>query len=258
MKNVSGTHLGERKETLGDGDDILHLLNRLDAVLDDLGVLRAGGVEDVEHAVDVALRPVPVRLLRGLEMEKQSARSDEAPTRSSLPQCSAKVRIAIQPHGRVDPPETVLEMRPGRPGEMVRAAESQGREKSGHDAHLVDEGDEDEEAGGDDGLLVDHVELLGDGGREEAGAEDGGAGFGDEVRGGGERVDDLRRALLRRGLRRARHAPTASVWPRETYMRGERAAVRRQNGTTGTHAARTRGTADTAWGRTREAGGHSG
>ena len=91
MKNVSGTHLRESKETLGDGDDILHLLNRLDAVLDDLGVLRAGGVEDVEHAVDVALRPVPVRLLRGLEMEKQSARSDEAPMRGSLPQCPAKV-----------------------------------------------------------------------------------------------------------------------------------------------------------------------
>ena len=60
------THLGERKEPLGDGDDILHLLNRLDAVLDDLGVLGAGRVEDVADALDVALGPVPVRLLDGL------------------------------------------------------------------------------------------------------------------------------------------------------------------------------------------------
>ena len=32
------THLGKCEETLCDGDDILHLFNRLDAVLDDLGV----------------------------------------------------------------------------------------------------------------------------------------------------------------------------------------------------------------------------
>ena len=59
-------YLGEREETLSDSDDILHLLNRLNAVLDDLGVLSAGGVEDVAHALDVALGPVPVRLLDGL------------------------------------------------------------------------------------------------------------------------------------------------------------------------------------------------
>ncbi len=60
------THLGEREEALGDGDDILHLLNRLDAVLDDLGMLGAGRVQDVLDAVDVTLRPVAVRLLHGL------------------------------------------------------------------------------------------------------------------------------------------------------------------------------------------------
>ena len=64
---MSGTHLGERKETLGDGDDILHLLNRLDAVLDDLGVLGPGRVEDVADTLDVALGPVTVRLADGLE-----------------------------------------------------------------------------------------------------------------------------------------------------------------------------------------------
>ena len=60
------TDLGEREETLGDVDDILHLLNRLDAVLDDLGVLGTGGVEDVTDALDVALSPVTVGLLDSL------------------------------------------------------------------------------------------------------------------------------------------------------------------------------------------------
>ena len=60
------THLGEREKTLGDRDNILHLLNRLDAVLDDLGVLGTGGVEDVADALDVALSPVTVGLLDSL------------------------------------------------------------------------------------------------------------------------------------------------------------------------------------------------
>ena len=60
-------HLGEREETLSNGDDILHLLNRLNAVLDDLGVLGARCVEDVADTLDVALSPVPVGLLHGLE-----------------------------------------------------------------------------------------------------------------------------------------------------------------------------------------------
>lgn len=60
------TYLRERKETLRDGDDILHLLNRLDAVLDDLGVLGPGRVEDVADTLDVALGPVPVGLLHRL------------------------------------------------------------------------------------------------------------------------------------------------------------------------------------------------
>ena len=63
----ANTYLGEREETLGDGDDILHLLNRLNAVLDNLGVLGAGGVEDVADALDVTLCPVPVGLLHRLE-----------------------------------------------------------------------------------------------------------------------------------------------------------------------------------------------
>lgn len=80
MTRVSGTgqgeeswatHLREREETLGDGDDILHLLNRLDAVLDDLSVLSAGRVQDVLDAVDVSLRPVAVRLLHGLFYERR-------------------------------------------------------------------------------------------------------------------------------------------------------------------------------------------
>ena len=68
-------HLGEREETLSNGDDILHLLNRLDAVLDDLSVLGAGRVEDVADALDVALRPVPVGLLYRLSEKLASVNS---------------------------------------------------------------------------------------------------------------------------------------------------------------------------------------
>ena len=68
------------------------------------------------------------------------------------------------------------------------------------ETYPVDERDEDEEAGGDDGLLVDNVELLRDGGSKETRAEDDGAGFRDEVGGRREGVDDLRGTLFRRRL----------------------------------------------------------
>ena len=69
-----------------------------------------------------------------------------------------------------------------------------------------DEGDEDEEASSDNGLLVDNIELLGDGGGKKTCAEDDGAGFGDKARGGGEAVDDFGGALFRWGLGGAGHA----------------------------------------------------
>lgn len=59
-------NLGESEETLSDRNNILHLLNRLDAVLDNLGVLGTGRVQDILHALDVTLSPVPVRLLHRL------------------------------------------------------------------------------------------------------------------------------------------------------------------------------------------------
>lgn len=92
-------------------------------------------------------------------------------------------------------------------GKKQHSGSATSKQEKRHGTHLVDEGNEDEEARGNDGLLVDDVELLRDGGGEKARAEDGGAGFGDETGGGGEGVDDLGRALFRRGLRRARHAP---------------------------------------------------
>lgn len=60
MREVA--YLGESKQVLGDRHDILHLLNRRDAVLDSLRVLRTRRVEDTPDAVDVALCPVAVRL----------------------------------------------------------------------------------------------------------------------------------------------------------------------------------------------------
>ena len=55
-------YLRERKQVLGDRHNILHLLNRRDAVLDSLRVLRTRRVEDAPDAVDVTLCPVAVRL----------------------------------------------------------------------------------------------------------------------------------------------------------------------------------------------------
>ena len=60
------TYLGKREETLGDSNDILHLLNRFDALLHYLGVLGARRVEDVPNTFDVALSPIAVGLLHSL------------------------------------------------------------------------------------------------------------------------------------------------------------------------------------------------
>ena len=62
----ANTYLGEREETLSDSNDILHLLNRFDALLHYLGVLGARRVEDVPNTFDVALSPIAVGLLHSL------------------------------------------------------------------------------------------------------------------------------------------------------------------------------------------------
>lgn len=67
--------LREREEALGEGDDVLHLSDVVDAVLDGLGVVRARGVEDALDARDLRVRPVTVRLADGLETEKKGDKS---------------------------------------------------------------------------------------------------------------------------------------------------------------------------------------
>ena len=59
-------YLRERKQVLGDRHDILHLLNRFDALLHYLGVLGARRVEDVPNTFDVALSPITVGFLHSL------------------------------------------------------------------------------------------------------------------------------------------------------------------------------------------------
>jgi hypothetical protein len=56
------TDLGESEEALRQGDDILHLLNIVDAVLDSLGVLRPCTVQNTLDLLNLALRPVTVWL----------------------------------------------------------------------------------------------------------------------------------------------------------------------------------------------------
>ena len=60
-------NLGESKETLGDGNDILHLLNRVDSVLDSLSMFGASTVEDSLNFGNLGFSPVTVGLTDGLE-----------------------------------------------------------------------------------------------------------------------------------------------------------------------------------------------
>lgn len=60
-------NLGESKKTFGDGNNILHLLHRVDPVLDSLSVFGASTVEDSLDFGDLGFGPVPVGLADGLE-----------------------------------------------------------------------------------------------------------------------------------------------------------------------------------------------
>lgn len=53
-------YLGEGKETGGERDDILHLGDAINSLLDCLGVLIAGLVEDVLDTLDIGLCPLHV------------------------------------------------------------------------------------------------------------------------------------------------------------------------------------------------------
>ena len=48
--------------------------------------------------------------------------------------------------------------------------------------HLGDINKQDKVSNGNDGLLIEHVEFMGDGCREEAATKDGRAGLGDQTR----------------------------------------------------------------------------
>jgi len=67
LAKLSCINLGESKETLGDRNDILHLLDGVDSVLDSLGVLGTGTVENSLDFGNLGLSPIPVGLADGLE-----------------------------------------------------------------------------------------------------------------------------------------------------------------------------------------------
>jgi hypothetical protein len=56
------TYLGKSKETLGDRYNILHLTHRLNPVLDGLGVLSTGTVQNIPDTLDRSFGPITVRL----------------------------------------------------------------------------------------------------------------------------------------------------------------------------------------------------
>ena len=81
-----GTHLGHGKQTLRDIDDILHLLNRPDALLDSFGVLRPRAIQNRLDLVNVSLSPLLVWLLHALHpsrTERIQQNSEAKPKRGT-------------------------------------------------------------------------------------------------------------------------------------------------------------------------------
>jgi len=64
---VTGSYLGQGKEGLGDGNDVLHLADIGNALLDGTSVLRTGIIEDVANARDVTFSPLTVGLAESLK-----------------------------------------------------------------------------------------------------------------------------------------------------------------------------------------------
>ena len=59
--------LGEGKETLGDGNDIFHLPDGVDSVLDRLGVFCTSTVEDTLDFGNLSFSPITIGFSNGLE-----------------------------------------------------------------------------------------------------------------------------------------------------------------------------------------------
>ena len=64
------TYLGKSEEPLSDVDNILHLLNRLDAILNGLGVLSPRAVENILDALNMTISPVTVWLPNTLPSQR--------------------------------------------------------------------------------------------------------------------------------------------------------------------------------------------
>ena len=67
-------------------------------------------------------------------------------------------------------------------GDRKRVTEGGAVEREKKPTYLGDITKKDKVPNGNDGLLIEHIELLGDGCREEAAAKDGRASFGDQTR----------------------------------------------------------------------------
>jgi len=67
LANSNCANLGKGKEAFGDRNDILHLPNRIDSVLDSLSVFGASTVEDCLYFGNLGLSPVTIGFTYGLE-----------------------------------------------------------------------------------------------------------------------------------------------------------------------------------------------
>ena len=91
-------NLRESKETLGDRNDILHLLDRVDSVFDSLSVFGAGTIEDPLNFGNLGFGPVTVGLTDGLEYNLHVSTSVRVPQH-----VNSKRTLAMKPRSKKKP-----------------------------------------------------------------------------------------------------------------------------------------------------------
>ena len=160
------TDLGKGEETLGEGDNVLHLSHCIDTVLHGLRVLGAHTVKNALDARNVVFSPLLVR-------QADSLQTQLAPRTIVIGRLRIKNQLKVPKKKKQHRKEqTYL-------GNVCR---------------------EDKVAHSDHRLLIEHIQLLRDGSGEQAAAEDGRTRFGDQVGVRGQLVDDFRCTFGKSGL----------------------------------------------------------
>ena len=146
-KTMGKTDLEKGEETLGEKDHVLHLSHCIDTVLHGLRVLGPRTVKNALDARNVVFGPLLVRQADGLQTQLVPR-----------PIVIGMLRIKTQL-------------------EVLKKKKQHRKEQT----YLGNVCKEKKVAHSDDRLLVEHIQLLGDGSGEQVAVEDGRARFGDQV-----------------------------------------------------------------------------